>query len=37
MVGKVKEGSSYLKNEVVKLANKIEFFFISLLMGRGKE
>jgi hypothetical protein len=37
MVGKMKEGSSYLKSEVVKLENKIGFFFISLPVGRGKE
>jgi hypothetical protein len=37
MVDKVKEGGSYFLNEVVKLANKIGFFFISLPMGRGEE
>jgi hypothetical protein len=37
MVGKLKKGGSYFKSEVVKLANKIGFFFISLSMGRGKD
>jgi hypothetical protein len=32
----MKEGGSYKKNEVVKVANIIGFFFISLPMGRKK-
>jgi hypothetical protein len=37
MLGKMKEGGSYLKSEVVKLEIKIEFFFIFVPVGRGKE